>query len=276
MPGDLHDLHVGSIRRVAGDAQPRRRQRLLVLAVELIAMAMALADFRCAVCLFGLAASFKMAVPGAQAHRSAQLFHAAQFAQLVDDAVRRRRIELAGVGIFQAAHVARVLDARRLHAQTDAEVRNLVLARKADAVQHAGNAALAKSSGDENAVKAFQLRLIAAVVLVLRLQTLGFNPLQIQFQVVVQRGVYQRFFQGLIAVLVLHVLAHHADQHFVLRVVGPVDKALPGRHVAVFCLYSQILEHQFVHALVGKGQGTFVDARHVPCGNHGALFHVAE
>ena len=66
------------------------------------------------------------AVPGAEAHGAAHLFDAAQFAQLVDDAVRGGGIELAGVGVFEAADVAGELDAGGLHAEADAEVGDVV------------------------------------------------------------------------------------------------------------------------------------------------------
>src|SRR5438067_1994241 len=44
MIGNLHDLHVCTVRRGAGDAQPAAGEHRFILAVELIAMAMALAN----------------------------------------------------------------------------------------------------------------------------------------------------------------------------------------------------------------------------------------
>jgi hypothetical protein len=70
--------------------------------------------------------------------------------------VRRGGVELAGVGVLQAADVARELDAGGLHAEADAEVGNLVLAGVADGVQHALDAALAEAAGDEDAVEALR------------------------------------------------------------------------------------------------------------------------
>src|ERR1700690_733103 len=45
----FHHLHVSSVRSGARNSQSRRDQRLFVLAVELITMAMAFADFELAV-----------------------------------------------------------------------------------------------------------------------------------------------------------------------------------------------------------------------------------
>src|SRR5262249_5948370 len=119
---ELNDLDVGAVRRAAGDPHAAADQHRFVLAVELVAMAMALADLERAVGLRGLAVGLELAGPRAQAHGAAQLVNAAQLAQLVNDAVRRRGVELAGVGVGQTADVASKLDARRLHAQADPEV----------------------------------------------------------------------------------------------------------------------------------------------------------
>src|SRR5271166_5219806 len=45
MAGDLDDLDVGAVRRCTADAQAAGGQHTLVLAVELVAMAMPFADF---------------------------------------------------------------------------------------------------------------------------------------------------------------------------------------------------------------------------------------
>ena len=51
-----------------------------------------------------------------------------------------------------------------LHAQADAEVRDVILARVADGIEHAVDAALAeKPPGDEDAVEAGELGLVVAV-----------------------------------------------------------------------------------------------------------------
>ena len=67
----------------------------------------------------------------------------------------RGGVEFAGVGVLEAADVARKLDAGGLHAQADAEVGHLLFAGVADGVQHALDAALAEAAGNEDAVEAF-------------------------------------------------------------------------------------------------------------------------
>src|SRR6266702_437651 len=98
--------------------------------------------------------------------------------------MRGGRIELAGVGFLEIAHVAGVLDAGGLHSETDSEVGDVVLAGVADAVEHSGDAALAEASRDQDAVIPGELLLVASVVLVFDLKAFSFNPLHIELKVV--------------------------------------------------------------------------------------------
>ena len=54
--------------------------------------------------------------------------------------------------MFEERNLARVFDGGALHAEADAEERNFFLARVRDGVNHPGDAALAESAGNENAV----------------------------------------------------------------------------------------------------------------------------
>src|ERR1039458_9084619 len=121
--GELADLDVGIVGCFAGDLQARRLQALFVLAIELVAVAMALVDFALAVGVVGDAALGQAAIPTAEAHGAAQLVDTLQFAEFEDDAVRRARVELGGIGGFEAAHIAREFDHQGLHAEADPEVR---------------------------------------------------------------------------------------------------------------------------------------------------------
>src|SRR6476619_489240 len=91
----LHHLHVSSIRRRSGNAQARSRHGLFVLAIELIAMPVPLADFERAINLLRQGIGLNLAWPRPQSHRPAQFLYAPQLAQLVDHTMWRRGIELA-------------------------------------------------------------------------------------------------------------------------------------------------------------------------------------
>src|SRR5208337_2337041 len=161
--------------------QTRSRERFFVFAVEFITVPVTLADLKLAVDPVRQGSRLDFAGPGAQPHGAAQLFYATQFAQLIDHAVRRRGIELAGIGLGQTANVARELDARRLHPQADSKVRNLVFASILDRLQHALNATLAETARNQNSVVILKLLRAGALP---RFQAFGLHPVRLQFQVV--------------------------------------------------------------------------------------------
>src|SRR5450631_2589126 len=97
--------------------------------------------------------------------------------------MRSGRVELAGAGAGQPAHIAGKLYARGLHAQADAEVGHAILARVADGVEHAFNASLAKATRHQDAVKTGQLLLVLPVSSMLALQAFGFDPGHTQLEI---------------------------------------------------------------------------------------------
>ncbi len=86
----------------------------------------------------------------------------------------------------------------------------------------------------------------------------------------------QSFFERFVGILVFDVLADDADEHLILRIVGAMDEGLPLAHVGILGVDMQILEHEFIHALMGEGQGTLVDAGDVASGDDGLLLDIAE
>ena len=58
---------------------------------------------------------------------------------------------------FDAGEIARRLDDRHLHAEADAEIRHVALAREARRLDLAFRAALAEAAGHENAVHIFEI-----------------------------------------------------------------------------------------------------------------------
>ena len=71
------------------------------------------------------------------------------------------------------------------------------------------------------------------------LQTLRFNPVQLQLQVVRQRAVHQRLLQRFVGIFILHVLANNADGDRVLRVVNPMHEVFPAGKIPVLRLHPQ-------------------------------------
>src|ERR1700675_4959040 len=135
MPRNLDHLNVSAVRSRAGNAQPGRHHGLFILAIELVTMPVPLADFSLAVYVVRQRSHFDLARPRSQPHGATQVFHAPQLAQLVDHAMRSRRIELTRIGIRQSAHVTRIFNASRLHTETDSEVWDMFLAPELNRLQ---------------------------------------------------------------------------------------------------------------------------------------------
>src|SRR5947209_1079813 len=151
-----------------GNAQALVFQTLHVLVVDFVTMAVAFVDHVRAVDLAREAPGLEHGALGAQPHRPAEIgfFVAALDAAVAvlpfgherDHRVRRVAVEFRAVRAREPDDVARELDHRELHPQTNTEVRDLVLARVLDHLHHAFHAALAETARNEYRVHAFQER----------------------------------------------------------------------------------------------------------------------
>ena len=178
--------------------------------------------------------------------------------------MRGAGIELARVGLLEAAHVAREFDAGGLHAKTDAKVRDAAFAGVVDGLDHTFDAALAEAARHQDAVEAFELvpGLGAG-------DALGLDPVDVGFDPVRPASVNESFLQALVGILVFDVLADQADIDLVLGVAGLLHHGLPASEVARARFELHEAENDFVHALGREHDGAFVDRLHVAGGNDG-------
>ena len=169
-------------------------------------MAVALLDHALAVRAGGAAALGQHHRVEPQPHRPPLVGDVPLLGQEVDHVVRGRWIELRGIGAVEAADVAGILDDRALHAETDAEVGHLVLARVSDRLDLALDAAIAEASGDEDPVETGNVAGQA-----LALEPLRVDPGEFHRGLVGDAAVGQRLVEALVGVLDLDVLADHPD-----------------------------------------------------------------
>src|SRR5439155_17517908 len=106
------NLNVRTIGSRARDAQSGARQNGLVLAIEFVAVAVALADLQLSVGLVGERAGLEFASPRPEPHGAAQFVNSPQLAQLVDHAVRCGRVELAGISRLRSEEHTSELQSR--------------------------------------------------------------------------------------------------------------------------------------------------------------------
>ena len=108
----------------------------------------------------------------------------------------RGRAELGRIGLLDAAQIARRLDHRHLHAEADAEIRHVALARELRRADFAFRAALAEAAGHQDAVDVFEERRRILV-----LENFGLDPVEVDLHLVGDAAVRQRLDQRLIGVL---------------------------------------------------------------------------
>ena len=206
----------------AGNHQTVPVKRLFEGAIEFVAMTMPFGNHRGVVNAMSQEPGCKIRGISAQPHRSADRVDAKKIAQFVDDRMRSVLLELRAVGFCQPANVARIFDDGALHAETDSEIRHLLLARVLNGANHSGNAAFAEAAGNEDAVELGESRRTVD-----GLQALGFDPMNLRLQVVQQAAVDERFAQALVGIFQCDVLADDADRNFVDRIVDALASASP-------------------------------------------------
>src|ERR1039458_8761372 len=124
----LDHLHQALIGRGSRDAQTRALQAFAQKVVDLIAVAVALVDDGLAVDVPSERAVVELDRIGAQAHRSPEVGHLLLLGQQVYHGVGGLDVELGRVGTLHARHVPSELGHGALHAETYAQVGDLLLA----------------------------------------------------------------------------------------------------------------------------------------------------
>src|SRR6185503_3589258 len=267
----LDDLDELAVERAPHDFEPLLGQRLLVEAVELVAMAVALVDDVAAIEGVRLRPRFQLALVRPEPHRPAEIVHAEQIAQLVDHVGLRLGRALGRVGLGQPAHVPRVLDRGPLEAVADAEVGNAALARDLRGAHHAARAAIAEAAGHEDAVGAVEQLLAPRL-----LERLRFHPADVHLQPVLEATMVERFVQALVGVLVADVLADDVDGDLLGGVPDAIDQVDPLVHLRFGLGQVEPLQNDAVEPFFGEDRRHLVDARHVARGDHRLFVHVAE
>ncbi len=112
---------------------------------------------------------------GSQAHGPALGIDGFLLGHQMDDRMRRLQVKLARVGARQAANMPGKLDHGHLHAETDPEKRNAVLARIANRRDLALAAAIAKTAGNENSIGIFEQGFAFFLFDLFRFDTVEFN-----------------------------------------------------------------------------------------------------
>src|SRR6202171_4637563 len=179
-------------------------------------------------------------------------------------------IELRAVRSLQCQHIARKFDDGELHPQTNAEVGNAILARKAYRLDLALDAAVAEAARNQDGVHVLQRRGTQA------LDVLRFEIMNVDAGARLDAAVHQRLVQRNIRVADLHVLADHADIDYGFGVLLGGDDRAPFRQIRGRRIQPQLVDHDVVQPLLVQQHRNLVDVVGIDPGNHRALLDIGE
>lgn len=152
----LDELGEFAVRTLAGNAQTRFTQTVLICHVHFVTVTMTFSDMRGAVQFRDDGTFFKLSRIGAKTHGVSHVTIAGDDVFLLlhgcDDWGRAIGLELGGVRVLQAEDVAGVFDDHGLQAEAQAEGRQLVLTGELQGTDLAVDATDAEASGNDDAV----------------------------------------------------------------------------------------------------------------------------
>ena len=179
-------------------------------------------------------------------------------------------VELASA---MPAQIARRLDHRHLHAEADAEIGHMAFAGELRRADLAFGAALAEAARHQDAVDVFQERRRVLV-----LEHLGFDPVELDLDLVGDAAMRQRLDQRFVGVLQAGVFADDGDRDLAFGIADAlVDHvASASRSGARRGVDAERRQHFAVETLGVIGLRHRVDVVDVARLDHGAFAHVAE
>ena len=241
------------------------------VAVELIAMTMTFADDFGLIDFSHLAARFQFAFVASEAHGAAHVGDVLLVFHQVDDVERRGRIQFHGVGVVETEHVSAELNHHHLHAEANAEGRDVLLATIACSNNLSFRAALSEARTDDETVIYLQ-----RLRHVFRREFFAVDEVALDLQVVVGAGLGECFQNALIGILKV-IFSDQTDVHFFRGFVATVEEGAPGTESRSFSDgHVKFAENRGVESLLLHSQGHFIDGRHVQALHNGIGGDVAE
>src|SRR5215467_14539319 len=158
------NLRENAIRRHAAKPHAVLFETGLVVGIDLIAVSVPLGNFYRSVDFRRTASRLQLGRIGAKPHGASEIAPVAAFLKRIaaqplchqaNDRMRRRA-ELGGICVLDAAQVPRGLHNRHLHAEANAEIRHVPLAGKLRRADLALGAALSETARDQDAVDMFK------------------------------------------------------------------------------------------------------------------------
>ncbi len=231
-------------------------EQIGVFTVELKAVAVSFRDLAPAVGQPCLTVFREHTVIGAQSHGAAHVPDMLLIFHFIDHRMRGVRIHFRAMCVFQVKHIAGKLYGGHLQTQADTEKGDVVLPGVADGVDLSLRSSPSESRCHQDAVEVAQEGLhVRTLVEILRMDHPGPDAALIGGP-----GMDERFIDGLIGILKLHVFADHADIDSTLGVFHPAQEIEPAvelRLAEIF--YVELLEHDQIEILLFELDRHIVD-----------------
>src|SRR6516164_7035064 len=277
---EFDDLRKNAVRRHTREAHPALLEPALVGGVHLVAMAVALENFRRSIDIGDAAAARECRRIGPKPHGTAEIaasgaplqFVALEpFGHQADHRVGGLA-ELRRIGLLDPAQIAHGFDDRHLHAEADAEIRHVALARELRRLDLSFRAPLAEAAWDQDAVHVLEEWRRIFVLEHLRL-----DPVELHLHFVGNAAMRERLNQRLVGVLHTGVFAYDGNGDVTFRIADALIYEAPARKVRRrHRIEPKSLENFTIKTGLTIGLGYRVDVIDVARLDHRAFAHIAE
>ena len=267
----FHGLDDPAVRRGAADDHACFCECLSVIVIELIAVAVAFIDMGNAIAARHLRALRDLARVAAEAQCAAHIDGAGLVRHEIDNLIEAVLVEFAGVCIRDAAHVAGILDDGNLHAEANAEVRDVALSCVLCGIDHTLDTAVAEAAWHKDTIAA--LEHFGSVFL---RDELGINPIDLDLRAVLIAGMVECFDDGKICVMQFDIFADKTDGDGLFAAADLLYHAAPLGHIRLFCLEVQLAADNAGEIVFLQHNRCFVQHRDRHVFNNTVRFYVAE
>src|SRR5689334_5346278 len=189
----------------------------------------------------------------------------------MDHRMRCLNIEFAGIGGRQAANVPGKLDHGHLHAETDAEKGNFVLAGVTNRSNLALATPIAEAAGNQNAIGIFEKSLDAVLLNLLRL-----DAVEIDTDLIGNSTVNQSFEQAFVRFLKAHVLADNRNAHGIVRIFEHLYNPLPVFQMRRAGPDVELLDDPLIKSFFMENERHFVDPFDILRGDNRIFRNITE
>src|SRR5438067_146952 len=190
MPGQFYNFNQGIIGRATANDHAMRFHAPAKFVVELVAMPVTLKNNGFTISLVGLSTRSKATDPVTKAHGTTFIGHLSLRVHQVNDGIGGLRIKFRTVSLTEPQYIARKLNDRNLHPQTQPQVGFVHATSKARRFDLTFDTTMTKPSWYDNTIQSFQDLGIPFTHVIQRFRI---NPFDMDIHIMIPTGMTQCF-----------------------------------------------------------------------------------